>query len=129
MHQCSKNTNCILVSDLIECKQFYSLTEFSSVILTGVYIPPQAPSGAKHNNCWLSIFLYVENAQINSAILVMVDFNSCSLSHELLRYKQCSKQNPLYLPIKCTYIKCTYKEGQPSRTTMRRWTTEAMDVL
>ena len=36
--------NTVMESDFIECKPYYSPREFSSVILAGVYIPPQAPA-------------------------------------------------------------------------------------
>lgn len=46
----------ILESVFIERKPYYSLREFSSIILTGVYIPPCKPPSEKHDTFWLKKF-------------------------------------------------------------------------
>ena len=151
-HCCS-----ILESVFIECKPYYSPREFSSVVLAGVYIPPQAPVREAQRLLAEQIST-TENSRPNSVILVMGDFNSCNLSHELQSYKQlvtcatrCGKTlDHFYSTIKHAYRSIpraplghsdhcliqmvpTYrqllKRAKPTRTTVRRWTAEATEML
>ena len=72
---------------IINCRPFYSPRQFSSVVLVGVYIPPEV-NVAKAINQLVDQVLAVENANPASAVIVIGDFNHTCLSKALPRYKQ-----------------------------------------
>ena len=72
---------------IINCRPFYSPREFSSVVLVGVYIPREV-NAAKAVNQLADQVLAVENANPDSAVIVVDDFNHTCLSKALPRYKQ-----------------------------------------
>ena len=59
----------------------------SSVVLVGVYIPPEV-NAAKAVNQLADQVLAVENANPDSVVIVVGDFNHACLSKALPRYKQ-----------------------------------------
>ena len=81
-----------LESFFITCKPFYSPREFTSFILAGVYIPPQADVREAQRQLADQI-LGVESRRENtySPIIVIGDFNKGNLTHELPKYKQLVK--------------------------------------
>ena len=72
---------------IINCRPFYSPREFSSVVLVGVYIPPEV-NAAKAINQLADQILSVENANPDSVVIVVGDFNHTCPSKVLPRYKQ-----------------------------------------
>ena len=72
---------------IINCRPFYSPREFSSVVLVGVYIPTEV-NAAKAINQLADRVLAVENANPDSVVTVVGDFNHTCLSKALPRYKQ-----------------------------------------
>ena len=72
---------------IINCRSFYSPREFSSVVLVGVYIPPEV-NAAKAINQLADQVLAVQNANPDSLVIVIGDFNHTCLSKALQRYKQ-----------------------------------------
>ena len=66
---------------IINCRPFYSPREFSSVVLVGV-------NAAKAVNQLADQILAVENANPDSVVIVVGDFNHACLSKALPRYKQ-----------------------------------------
>ncbi len=71
----------------INCKPFYSQWEFSSFILVGVYIDPQAclSEALQHLTDQIT---NVEQNHPDSLLIVLGDFNRAKLSHELPKYRQ-----------------------------------------
>ncbi|KAI5085717.1 hypothetical protein C0J45_2273, partial [Silurus meridionalis] len=80
---CSPN----LESLVINCKPFYSLREFSSFILTGVYIPPQANVNDSLQNLANQIS-GLEQKHPDSLFIILGDFNRAKLTLELPKYRQ-----------------------------------------
>ncbi|KAI3372041.1 hypothetical protein L3Q82_006694 [Scortum barcoo] len=68
----------------INCKPFYSLREFSSFILVGVYIHPQACVTEALQQLADQI-RNVEQQHPDSVLIVLGDFNRANLSHELTK--------------------------------------------
>ena len=66
---------------IIKCKPFYLPREFTSVVIVGVYIPPQANATADQ-------ITTVENSNPDSLVLIRGDFNHTTLSNELPKYKK-----------------------------------------
>ena len=66
---------------IINCRPFYSPREFSSVVLVGV-------NAAKAVNQLADQILAVENANPDSVVTVVGNFNHTCLSKALPRYKQ-----------------------------------------
>ena len=64
---------------IINCRPFYSPREFSSVVLVGVYIPHEV-NAAKAINQLADQILSVENANPDSVVIVVGDFNHTCLS-------------------------------------------------
>ena len=81
-----------LESFFITCRPFYSPREFTSFILAGVYIPPQADVREAQRQLADQI-LGVESRRDNtySPVIVIGDFNKGNLTHELPKYKQLVK--------------------------------------
>ena len=71
---------------IINCRPFYSPREFSSVVLVGVYISSEV-NAAKAINQLADQILAVENANPDSAVIVVGDSNHTCLSKALPRYK------------------------------------------
>ncbi|XP_061598249.1 NLR family CARD domain-containing protein 3-like [Cololabis saira] len=82
---------------IINCKPFYSPREFSSFILVGVYITPQAHV-QDAQRVLADHILNVERTNPDSLVTVLGDFNKGNLSHELPKYRQ--------------LIKCPTREGK-----------------
>ena len=137
----------------INCRPFYSPREFSSFILVGVYIPPQA--------CVTEALQHLadqitdeERKHPDSLLIVLGDFNRANLSRELPRYRQQVKcptrdKNTLdhcYIVLKDSYrsvpraalglsdhcmvhllpnYKQKLKTATPVVRTVKRWTTES----
>lgn len=76
-----------LESFIINSKPFYSPREFSSFILVGVYIPPQAHVELAQRLLADQI-REVERKNPDSLVIVLGDFNKGNLSQELPKYKQ-----------------------------------------
>ena len=71
----------------VTCRPIYLPREFASVVLIGVYIPPQANA----NIAASKLALHIATAELShpdSAVLVLGDFNHCDLSDELPNYIQ-----------------------------------------
>ena len=82
-----------LESLTVNCKPFYSPRKFSSVVLLGVYIPPDANATSAINKLTTPV-LAAETIYPDSVILG--DFNHTNLKKVLPRYKQhvnCSTRN------------------------------------
>ncbi len=71
----------------INCKPFYSPREFTSFILTAIYIPP---SGNVHKveRALADQVLSAELTFPDSLCIILGDFNTGNLSHELSKYRQ-----------------------------------------
>ncbi len=71
----------------INCKPFYLLREFCSLILASVYIPPQA-----HVNSALQkltdLIKDTEQQHPDSVLIIHGEFNIANLSRELPKYRQ-----------------------------------------
>ena len=72
---------------IVRCRPFYSPHELSSVILVGVYIPPKANARTAINNLAASITA-IENADPDSIVLALSDFNHINVRKALPKYKQ-----------------------------------------
>ena len=76
-----------LESLFINCRPFYSPWEFSSFILVGVYIPPQACVTEALQQLADQI-TDMERKHPDSLLIVLGDFNGANLSRQLPRYRQ-----------------------------------------
>ena len=83
------STHCCpnLESLFIDCKPFYSPREFSSFILAGVYIPPQA-NVSEALQTLAGQLNGLEAKHPDSLFIVMGDFYRARLNQELPKYKQ-----------------------------------------
>ncbi|XP_068129566.1 zinc finger protein 420-like [Hyperolius riggenbachi] len=101
----------------INCRPRYSPREFSSLVLVGVYIPPDACSKTALQvlsdciSCW-------ETAHPEALFIILGDFNKANLRHVLPRYRQhitCPTRNCNILDHCYTVQKCAYKaiQGAP----------------
>ncbi|XP_071326651.1 uncharacterized protein [Trachinotus anak] len=81
---------------IINCRPFYSPREFTSIILVGVYIPPQA-NVQEAQRALADQILCVERTNPDSVVIVLGDFNKGDLSHELPKYRQ--------------FVNCPTREG------------------
>lgn len=68
------------------CKPFYKPREFSSIILTAVYIPPSA-SAPSVSQQLADHIMKVERSNPDAVVLVLGDFNHVYLKRALPRYK------------------------------------------
>jgi len=138
---------------LINCKPFYSPREFSSFILVGVYIPPQACVSEALQHLAEQITT-MEHKHPDSLLIVLGDFNRANLSKELPKYRQhikCSTRDKNTLDHCYTVLKDAYrsvpraalglsdhclvhllpsyrqklKSAKPVVKTVKRWTNEA----
>ncbi|KAK0140570.1 hypothetical protein N1851_022449 [Merluccius polli] len=75
-----------LESLTVLCKPFYKPREFSSVIVTTVYIPPSAAAVSATQQL-ASIIMEVENNNPDAFAVVLGDFNHVSMRKALPRYK------------------------------------------
>ncbi|KAK0145681.1 hypothetical protein N1851_015400 [Merluccius polli] len=75
-----------LESLTVLCKPFYKPREFSSVIVTTVYIPPSAAAVSATQQL-ASIIMEVENNNPDALAVVLGDFNHVSMRKALPRYK------------------------------------------
>ena len=71
----------------VRCRPSYLPREFSSVVIIGVYIPPQANARTAINNLAASITA-TENANQDSIVLALGDFTHTNLRKALPKYKQ-----------------------------------------
>ena len=133
------------------------LDTFSSVILVGVYIPPQANARTAINNLAASITV-TENANQGSIVLALGDFTHTNLRKALPKYKQhvqcptrddktldhcyCTVPNAFYAVSRTplgrsdramVYLIPTYmqklKSDKPLKKTVKKWTQEAILYL
>lgn len=74
-------------SPLRDSIPFYSPREFSSFVLAGVYIPPQACvlEGLQHLADQVTD---VEKKHPDSLLIILGDFNRANLTYELPKYRQ-----------------------------------------
>ncbi|XDV45489.1 hypothetical protein PO909_013579, partial [Leuciscus waleckii] len=72
---------------IINCKPFYSPREFSSFVLVGVYIPPQACVADAIQQLADQI-TDAEKQHPDSFVIIVGDFNSAKLNKELPKYRQ-----------------------------------------
>ena len=72
---------------IIKCKPFYLPREITSVVMVGVYIPPQA-NATTAIGALADQITTVENSNPDSFVLILGDFNHTTLSKELPKYKQ-----------------------------------------
>ncbi|KAI0215660.1 hypothetical protein LSAT2_032285 [Lamellibrachia satsuma] len=105
-----------LESLTVNCKPFYSPREFSSVILMGVYIPPDANATSAINQLTTRVLttrvLAAETTYPDSVIIILGDFNHTNLKKVLPRYKQhvnCSTRNNKTLDHCYTIFKDAYR--------------------
>ena len=99
-----------LESISINCRPFYSPREFSSFILVGVYIPPQA--------CVSEALLQLtdqitsmERKYPDALLIILGDFNKANLSNELPKFRQqikCPTRDKNTLDHCYTVLKDTY---------------------
>ena len=95
----SKRTSTLCSRDLetttVDCRPFYSPREFASIVLMGVYIPPDA--GATSAMKLLAARVTAtESAHPDSIVIVLGDFNHTHFKKFLPRYKQhvdCATRN------------------------------------
>nr|BAB83841.1 ReO_6 [Oryzias latipes] len=76
-----------LESFFINCRPFYSPREFSSFVLVGVYIPPQACVTEALQQLADQI-TEVERNHPDSLVITLGDFNRANLKAEIPKYKQ-----------------------------------------
>lgn len=141
----------------VTCRPTYLPREFASVIVIGVYIPPEANANAAVSElaCHISD---TENSYPDAAIIVLGDFNHTNLSTELPNYHQhvtCPSRgnNTLdhcYTPFKEAYrafvgaplgksdhamlllipkYKQKIKSSKTSPKSVRSWSTDAIEKL
>ena len=72
---------------IIKCKPFYLPREFTSIVMVGVYIPPQANATAAIGALADQITT-VENTNPDLLVLILGDFNHTTLSKQLSKYRQ-----------------------------------------
>ena len=142
---------------IINCRPFYSPREFSSVVLVGVYIPPEV-NAAKAINQLADQILSMENANPDSVVIVVCNFNHTCLSKALPRYKQhvdCSTRKDKTLDHCYTVYKGAYhasaraplgksdhntvilipayrqklKTVKPVKKTVKKWSPESTEAL
>ncbi|KAJ4922197.1 hypothetical protein JOQ06_016603 [Pogonophryne albipinna] len=82
-HACSP----LLEHLTVKCRPTYLPREFASIIIIGVYIPPEANANTTMSDL-ASHISSVENAHPDAAIIVLGDFNHTNLSTELPNYHQ-----------------------------------------
>ena len=95
----SKLTSTLCSRDLetitVDCRPFYSPREFASIVLMGVYIPPDA-SATSAMKLLAARVTATESAHPDSVVIVLGDFNHTNLKKFLPRYKQhvdCATRN------------------------------------
>lgn len=71
----------------LKCRPYYPPREFASIILIGVYVPPQANANTAISELSQHISS-VENSNPDTSVIVLGDFNHTNLSTELPNYKQ-----------------------------------------
>ncbi len=71
----------------IKCRPFYSPRELPSVLITAVYIPPQAKAAEALEELYTAISGY-EDKYLQAVSIVAGDFNHCSLKSVLPKYYQ-----------------------------------------
>jgi hypothetical protein len=76
-----------LESLFINCKSFYSPREFSSFVMVGVYIPPQACVADALQQLADQI-TDIEKKHPDSLVIIVGDFNNAKLNQELPKYRQ-----------------------------------------
>ena len=132
---------------IINCRPFYSPREFSSVVLVGMYIPPEV-NAAKAINQLADQILSVENANPDSVVIVVGNFNHTCLSKALPRYKQhvdCSTHKDKTLDHCYTVYKGAYHISahaplgesdhnttiliKPVKKTVKKWSPESTEAL
>uniref|UniRef100_A0A3B1IGL0 Reverse transcriptase domain-containing protein n=1 Tax=Astyanax mexicanus TaxID=7994 RepID=A0A3B1IGL0_ASTMX len=150
---CSPN----LESLFLNCKPFYSPREFSSFILAGVYVPPQADV----SNALQTLSDLVNLSELkypDSLLIIMGDFNRAKLNHELPKFRQhinCPTRDNNILDHCYTVLKGAYhsvpraalghsdhclihliptykqkvKSAKPVIRTVKKWTNEAKEEL
>ncbi|XP_039460612.1 uncharacterized protein LOC120435314 [Oreochromis aureus] len=100
-----------LESLFINCKLFYIPREFSSFMLVGVYIPPQANA----NNALCELADQITNLERkfpDSFTIILGDFNRANLNHELPKYRQhidCPTRDNIILDHCYTTLKDAYR--------------------
>lgn len=97
----------------IKCRPFYSPREFQSVLLTAVYIPPQAKAAVALEELYTTISGY-EDKYPQAVSIAVGDFNHCSLKSVLPKYYQhvsCPTRGDRTLTLDHCYstIKGTYR--------------------
>ncbi|KAK0149989.1 hypothetical protein N1851_009222 [Merluccius polli] len=146
-----------LESFIINCKPFYSPREFASFILVGVYIPPQA-NVQDAQRMLADQILCVERTNPDYLVIVLGDFNKGNLTHDLPKYRQvikCPTRGENILDHCYTTVRDAYhavpraalghsdhvmvhlipayrqklKLCKPVVRTLRKWTSEAVEVL
>ncbi|KAF7641217.1 hypothetical protein LDENG_00288860, partial [Lucifuga dentata] len=86
---CVLTTYCSLVLEMltIKARPFYLPREFSSVLLTAVYIPPQADKSLALDELY-NIVNRLENSHPEAAFIVLGDFNRANMKKVLPKYHQ-----------------------------------------
>ena len=72
---------------MVICRPFYLPSEFASVVLIGVYIPPQANANIATGELALHI-ASVETTHPDSAVIVLGDFSYCNLTSSLTTFNK-----------------------------------------
>ncbi|CDQ76805.1 unnamed protein product [Oncorhynchus mykiss] len=71
----------------IKCRPHYLPREFSSIIITAVYIPPQADTSITLNKLYLTL-CKLETIHPEAAFIVAGDFNKANLKTRLPKFYQ-----------------------------------------
>ena len=103
---CTNGLECLV----IKCRPYYLPREFTSIVFTVVYIPPEANPGVALKQL-SDIITQHENAH-PGAIAIVADFNECNLKRKLPKFHQhisCATRNNATLDHCYSTIKGAYR--------------------
>ena len=141
----------------LDCRPFYLPREFSSVMLTTIYIPPSANKDNALKQLY-DIVIQIENSSPDSISIILGDFNHANLKKVLPKYHQqvtCATRDGVTLDQCYTTAKNAYhsiaraplgnsdhamiylvpaykqqlKRGKPMRKVVQQWSDDAAETL